>query len=150
MALEMQQSRRALAAVALLLAMMGVLAGGAARREAVTVDEVAHIGAGVSALQKLDLRMNPEHPPLPKVLSALPLVLRGTRADYLAPVALDARGIELNGAGAAWTWALGAINGMGHAAQSGVRRSGLLRKDDACTAPANHTADKDAWWHRHS
>jgi 4-amino-4-deoxy-L-arabinose transferase-like glycosyltransferase len=66
----------------LLLALMAVLAGGAALRESVTIDEVAHIGAGVSYLQKLDLRMNAEHPPLPKVLAALPLVLRGVRADY--------------------------------------------------------------------
>jgi hypothetical protein len=61
---------------------MAVLAGGAALRESVTFDEVAHIGAGVSYLQKFDLRLNGEHPPLPKVLAALPLVLRGTRADY--------------------------------------------------------------------
>jgi 4-amino-4-deoxy-L-arabinose transferase-like glycosyltransferase len=66
----------------LLLALMAVLAGGAALRESVTIDEVAHIGAGVSYLQKLDLRMNDEHPPLPKVLAALPLVLRGVRTDY--------------------------------------------------------------------
>src|SRR6266852_5946055 len=66
----------------LLLAFMAVLAGGAARRESVTVDEVSHIGAGVSYLQKFDLRMNPEHPPLPKMLAAIPLVLRGVRADY--------------------------------------------------------------------
>ena len=37
----------------LLLALMAVLAGGAALRESVTIDEVAHIGAGVSYLQKL-------------------------------------------------------------------------------------------------
>src|SRR6516162_4997883 len=66
----------------LLLALMAALAGGAALRESVTTDEVAHIGAGVSYLQKLDLRMNPEHPPLPKMLAALPLVFRGVRADY--------------------------------------------------------------------
>jgi hypothetical protein len=54
----------------LLLLLMAVLAGGAALRESVTVDEVSHIGAGVSYLQKLDLRMNPEHPPLPKMLAA--------------------------------------------------------------------------------
>ena len=66
----------------LLLTLMAVLAGGAALRESVTIDEVSHVGAGVSYLQKLDLRMNPEHPPLPKVLAALPLVLRGVRADY--------------------------------------------------------------------
>jgi len=64
-----------------LLVLMAVLAGGAALRESVTIDEVAHIGAGVSYLQKLELRMNPEHPPLPKMLAAVPLVLRGVQAD---------------------------------------------------------------------
>jgi hypothetical protein len=67
---------------ALLLVLMAVLAGGAARRESATIDEVAHLGAGVSYLQKLDLRLNEEHPPLAKALAALPLVLRGVRADY--------------------------------------------------------------------
>jgi 4-amino-4-deoxy-L-arabinose transferase-like glycosyltransferase len=66
----------------LLLGLMAVLAGGAALRESATVDEVAHIGAGVSYLQKFDLRMNPEHPPLPKMLAAIPLVLKGVHADY--------------------------------------------------------------------
>lgn len=65
---------------------MFLLAGGAALRESVTFDEVAHIGAGVSYLQKFDLRFNPEHPPLPKVLAALPLVARGVRADYSGTV----------------------------------------------------------------
>jgi len=68
--------------VGLLLVFMAALAGGSALRESVTIDEVAHIAAGVSYLQKLDLRLNEEHPPLPKVLAALPLVLRGTHADY--------------------------------------------------------------------
>jgi 4-amino-4-deoxy-L-arabinose transferase-like glycosyltransferase len=66
----------------LLLAFMAVLAGGAALRESVTIDEVSHIGSGVSYLQTFDLRLNEEHPPLPKVLAALPLVLSGTHADY--------------------------------------------------------------------
>src|SRR5947209_13458708 len=66
----------------LLLAFVFVLAGGAALRESVTFDEVAHIGAGLSSLQRLDLRFNNEHPPLPKALAAIPLVIRGTRADY--------------------------------------------------------------------
>ena len=66
----------------LLLALMAVLADGAARHESVTFDEIAHIGAGVSYLQKLDMRMNEEHPPLAKVLAALPLVVRGVHADY--------------------------------------------------------------------
>jgi hypothetical protein len=66
----------------LLLMLMAVLAGGAAWHETVAIDEVAHIGAGLSYLQKFDLRLNEEHPPLAKVLAALPLVLRGTHADY--------------------------------------------------------------------
>ena len=66
----------------LLLALMALLAGGAARHESVTFDEIAHIGAGVSYLQKLDLRMNEEHPPLAKAVAAVPLALRGAHADY--------------------------------------------------------------------
>ena len=66
----------------LLLLLMGLLAGGAARRESVTIDEVAHTAAGVSYLQKLDMRMNEEHPPLAKVIAAVPLVLRGAHVDY--------------------------------------------------------------------
>jgi hypothetical protein len=69
----------------LLLLLMGLLAGAAVRRQSVTVDEVAHLGAGVSYLQRLDLRMNQEHPALPKILAALPLILRGVRADYTSP-----------------------------------------------------------------
>lgn len=69
----------------LLLLLMTILAGGAALRESVTIDEVAHIGAGVSYWQKLDLRLNEEHPPLPKLLATAPLVIRGTRADYSHP-----------------------------------------------------------------
>ena len=68
----------ATAMACLLLGLMGFLAGGAALRESVTFDEIAHIGAGVSYLQKLDLRLNEEHPPLAKVIAAIPLVLRGT------------------------------------------------------------------------
>jgi hypothetical protein len=44
------------------------------RRESCTSDEVAHLPAGYSYLLKHDFRMNPEHPPLLKVLSALPLL----------------------------------------------------------------------------
>jgi 4-amino-4-deoxy-L-arabinose transferase-like glycosyltransferase len=70
----------------LLLVLMALLMGGAARRESVTVDEVAHIGAGVSYLQKFDLRFNEEHPPLAKVIAAVPLVVRGSHADYSSEV----------------------------------------------------------------
>ncbi len=64
------------------LVLMALLAGSAAMRESVTYDEVAHIGAGVSYWQRLDLRLDEEHPPLAKVIAALPLVLTGVRADY--------------------------------------------------------------------
>jgi Dolichyl-phosphate-mannose-protein mannosyltransferase len=80
--MQTQQSKKSVAGVILVLAFMTFLSGGAARRESVTIDEIAHIGAGVSYLQKLDLRMNVEHPPLAKVLAALPLVLHGIHADY--------------------------------------------------------------------
>lgn len=75
-------NRMSVVLAGVLLLLMAALAGGAALRESITVDEVAHIGAGVSYLQKLDMRMNGEHPPLAKVLAAIPLVLRGVRADY--------------------------------------------------------------------
>jgi 4-amino-4-deoxy-L-arabinose transferase-like glycosyltransferase len=80
--MKTQSSRIVLAGVVLLLALMALLADGAARRESATFDEIAHIGAGVSYLQKLDMRMNEEHPPLAKVLAAVPLVVRGVHADY--------------------------------------------------------------------
>jgi hypothetical protein len=72
-------------AAPLILVLFAVLSGGAAMRESATVDEVAHIGAGISYIQKLDLRLNPEHPPLGKVIAAAPLVIRGARADYSSP-----------------------------------------------------------------
>jgi 4-amino-4-deoxy-L-arabinose transferase-like glycosyltransferase len=77
-----RQSKIVLAGAVLLLALMALLVDGAARRESITFDELAHIGAGVSYLQKLDMRMNEEHPPLAKALAAVPLVMRGVRADY--------------------------------------------------------------------
>jgi Dolichyl-phosphate-mannose-protein mannosyltransferase len=66
----------------LLLALMALLAGGAVRRESVVIDEMAHIGAGLSYLQTLQLRLNEEHPPLAKVIAAIPLAMRGAKADY--------------------------------------------------------------------
>lgn len=72
-------------AAAALLGAMFLLAGGAALHESATVDEVAHMGAGMSYWQRLDLRFNGEHPPLGKALAGLALVLRGTRADYSSP-----------------------------------------------------------------
>lgn len=65
-----------------LLFLMAVLAGGSALRESVTFDEVAHVGAGLSYVQKLDMRLNVEHPPLVKILTGAALSASGGRADY--------------------------------------------------------------------
>lgn len=43
--------------------------------ESATFDETTHLGAGYSYWIKDDFRLNPEHPPLLKLLSALPLLL---------------------------------------------------------------------------
>ncbi|MFH1657601.1 MAG: glycosyltransferase family 39 protein [bacterium] len=42
--------------------------------DSATYDEVAHLPAGYSYLTQRDMRLNPEHPPLIKDLSALPLL----------------------------------------------------------------------------
>ena len=42
-----------------------------------TTDEVAHIPAGYTYLQYQDFRLNPEHPPLIKMMSGLPLQFLG-------------------------------------------------------------------------
>lgn len=76
--------RRAWVAIAL-LALMAVLAGGAALQESPTFDEVAHVGAGLSYADKLDTRFNPEHPPLEKLLSGVFMKLGGVHADYNSP-----------------------------------------------------------------
>jgi 4-amino-4-deoxy-L-arabinose transferase-like glycosyltransferase len=74
----------------LLLCLLLFLAGGSALHESATVDEISHVGSGLSYLQKLDLRLNPEHPPLAKAFAAIPLALRGVSADYSGPAWMTA------------------------------------------------------------
>lgn len=77
---------QAFAAVGL-LAFMAVLAGGPALfRESPTFDEIAHLGAGLSYVNRFDARYNPEHPPLAKVLSGISMAAGGVRADYRSPL----------------------------------------------------------------
>lgn len=45
-----------------------------ASRDSQTIDEAVHLSAGYSALRTGDFRLNPEHPPLIKLLSAVPLL----------------------------------------------------------------------------
>lgn len=47
-----------------------------ASQEAAIMDELAHIPAAYSYLRFFDYRLNPEHPPLVKVLAAIPLVFK--------------------------------------------------------------------------
>lgn len=61
-------------AVALLLAIMAVELVVGARTDGITVDEPVYISAGYRHLSALDFRLNPETPPLAKMLAALPLL----------------------------------------------------------------------------
>lgn len=58
----------------ILIILMIVLAVISLKQESAIMDEVAHIPAGYSYLTQKDMRLNPEHPPLLKDLSAIPLV----------------------------------------------------------------------------
>ncbi|MDP2640947.1 MAG: glycosyltransferase family 39 protein [Candidatus Yanofskybacteria bacterium] len=57
-----------------LLGIMGILALLSMKQDALTFDELAHIPAGYSYLTQQDYRVNPEHPPLAKDISAFPLL----------------------------------------------------------------------------
>jgi hypothetical protein len=46
-----------------------------AARDSPTVDEAVDVASGVTTVVRHDLRLNPEHAPLPKLLSALPALL---------------------------------------------------------------------------
>src|SRR2546425_10935832 len=50
-------------------------------RLSATSDEPLHLAAGYRYWQTRDFRMNPEHPPLAKLLSAAPLVALHPRFD---------------------------------------------------------------------
>jgi hypothetical protein len=51
-------------------------------RESCTMDEVVHLPAGYTYLLKRDFRLNPEHPPLLKILCALPLLVLRPAVDF--------------------------------------------------------------------
>lgn len=74
--------------VGALLGMMFVFELTSSLTESQTVDEGTHLAAGYSYLIKRDFRMNVEHPPLLKELSAIPLVV----ADGLIDSPFDKKG----------------------------------------------------------
>ena len=61
----------------LILAISLTLSLKSSLQESAIMDELAHIPAGYSYVRFLDYRLNPEHPPLIKALSALPLLFEG-------------------------------------------------------------------------
>ncbi|MFA7209763.1 MAG: glycosyltransferase family 39 protein [Parcubacteria group bacterium] len=60
--------------IALILGFMAIVSVLNANNDSLIYDEDAHIPAGYSYLTQHDIRLNPEHPPLLKDLSALPLL----------------------------------------------------------------------------
>ncbi len=71
--------------VAAALLFMSIAAIGSFRQESPVYDEVTHIPSGLSYWQQHDARLNVEHPPLLKVIAAIPLLLIDVRADYSDP-----------------------------------------------------------------
>ncbi len=55
------------------------------RGEVQTIDEGVHLAAGVSYWHTGDFRLNEEHPPLVKLLAALPVVLARPHISYAIP-----------------------------------------------------------------
>ncbi len=60
--------------VASILALMAILMFGSAWNDSAIMDELPHIPAGYSYLAKGDYRLNPEHPPLIKMIATVPLL----------------------------------------------------------------------------
>lgn len=58
----------------IILILLFVAQAFAIRNDSLTMDELAHLPAGYSYLSQMDMRLNPEHPPLVKDLSAIPLL----------------------------------------------------------------------------
>lgn len=67
--------------LAIVAAFVFACAGGLAWRggtlDSVTVDEPSHLSAGYAALTRGDFRLSPDHPPLGRLVLALPLVAQG-------------------------------------------------------------------------
>lgn len=71
--------------VSLVLLFMAILAIGSLRSESLTIDELVHIPSGLSYWQKRDTRLNVEHPPLLKMISAVPLLFAHVNVNYSDP-----------------------------------------------------------------
>ncbi len=69
----MKNIRYILVVLCLLMTMFGLMYY-SSKHDSLTFDEKAHIAAGFTYLEKQDYRVNPEHPPLAKDISALGLM----------------------------------------------------------------------------
>jgi dolichyl-phosphate-mannose-protein mannosyltransferase len=70
---------------------------GPAQQDSAIMDEPAHISAGYSYLKFQDYRLNPEHPPLIKILSAAPLLLPSINQQISFPLESDSWKNQVNG-----------------------------------------------------
>src|SRR6266496_2517915 len=68
-------------ALAFILAVFCLQAMLALTRLSATTDEPVHLSAGYSYWKTRDFRMNPEHPPLAKLLATIPLLALHPRFD---------------------------------------------------------------------
>jgi 4-amino-4-deoxy-L-arabinose transferase-like glycosyltransferase len=71
--------------VVFLLGLMAAVQITSSVQESQTYDEGMHLAAGLSYLKEGDYRMNPEHPPLGKLLSALPVLFTSARLPVEHP-----------------------------------------------------------------
>jgi hypothetical protein len=65
--------------------LFALLSIGSLRSQALTVDELVDVPSGLSYWQKRDTRLNVEHPPLLKMISAVPLLFAHVNVDYSDP-----------------------------------------------------------------
>lgn len=103
---------------------MFILMFASAWNDSATMDELAHIPAGYSYLTKKDYRLNPEHPPLIKDLSAIPLLFLNLNFPADAPAWTN----DING-----QWDVGRI---------------FLYESSQKTGQAGNDADKIIRWSR--
>jgi hypothetical protein len=122
-------------AVPALLALFVVCGFVSLSRDSATFDETAHLGAGVSYLETGDFRLNPEHPPLAKLIAAAPLAfLHRGGGDYDSPLWTGSRvsaGDARRSHASQW--------GFGFEFLNGPRKDALRRDPAARLSPARCT-----------
>lgn len=69
-----QSKLLSVASIALFIVVFGLISIGSLRQKSPTVDEPIHLLSGYASLKWGDYRANPEHPPLAKLWTALPLL----------------------------------------------------------------------------